>query len=139
MSGAANIVNTLKAKIKETADELEKYEGISEENRAKYNTERKAREEIEAEVLSLNRKIKLMEDNLKRHEDRSASDTVRTFSLICLLQTGVTHRQESDRLGQIVPVRGQEAGHRDSVRDHRGEDRAPGETSGGRQGDRRGE
>ena len=71
MSGAASIVNTLKAKIKETADELEKYEGISEETRAKYNSERKAREEIEAEVLSLNRKIKLMEDNLKRHEDRS--------------------------------------------------------------------
>ena len=70
MSGPANIVNTLKSKIKETADELEKYEGISEETRAKYNTERKAREEIEAEVLSLNRKIKLMEDNMKRHEDR---------------------------------------------------------------------
>ena len=45
MSGAANIVNTLKSKIKETADELEKYEGISEETRAKYNSERKAREE----------------------------------------------------------------------------------------------
>ena len=70
MSGAASIVNTLKSKIKETADELEKYEGISEENRAKYNAEMKAREEIEAEVLSLNRKIKLLEDNLKRHEDR---------------------------------------------------------------------
>ena len=70
MSGPANIVNTLKSKIKETADELEKYEGISEETRAKYNSERKAREEIEAEVLSLNRKIKLMEDNMKRHEDR---------------------------------------------------------------------
>ena len=70
MSGPANIVNTLKSKIKETADELEKYEGICEETRDKYNTERKAREEIEAEVLSLNRKIKLMEDNMKRHEDR---------------------------------------------------------------------
>ena len=34
MSGAAsNIVATLKAKIKETADELEKYEGMCEENR----------------------------------------------------------------------------------------------------------
>lgn len=35
MSGAAgNIVATLKAKIKETADELEKYEGMCEENRS---------------------------------------------------------------------------------------------------------
>lgn len=34
MSGAAgNIVATLKSKIKETADELEKYEGMCEENR----------------------------------------------------------------------------------------------------------
>ena len=70
MSGAANIVNTLKTKIKENADELEKFEGICEETRVKYNEERKAREEIDNEVLSLNRKIKLLEDNLKRNEDR---------------------------------------------------------------------
>lgn len=71
MSGAASsIVSTLKSKIKETADELEKYEGINEENRVRYNEERKAREEIDNEVLSLNRKIKLLEDNVKRNEDR---------------------------------------------------------------------
>ena len=37
MSGAAgNIVATLKAKIKETADELEKYEGMCEEIRSEH-------------------------------------------------------------------------------------------------------
>ena len=90
MSGAAgNIVATLKAKIKETADELEKYEGMCEENRweqifvihvhkvtlaacrVRYREEQKAAEEIDTEVLSLNRKIKLLEDNIKRNEDRS--------------------------------------------------------------------
>ena len=37
MSGAAsNIVATLKSKIKETADELEKYEGVCEETRVRW-------------------------------------------------------------------------------------------------------
>jgi len=79
MSGAAgNIVATLKAKIKETADELEKYEGMCEENRVRYREEQKAAEEIDTEVLSLNRKIKLLEDNIKRNEDRSESDSFLT-------------------------------------------------------------
>ena len=103
MSGAAgNIVATLKAKIKETADELEKYEGMCEENRweqwldiskiinnvnheiniaacrVRYREEQKAAEEIDTEVLSLNRKIKLLEDNIKRNEDRSGSDSFLT-------------------------------------------------------------
>ena len=39
----------------------------------RYNEERKAREEIDSEVLSLNRKIKLLEDNIKRKEDRWAA------------------------------------------------------------------
>merc|ERR1711892_961508 len=67
---AAGIVNTLKTKIKENAEELEKFEVITEENRNKYNAEKKNREETEAEVLAMNRKIKLLEDNLKRNEDR---------------------------------------------------------------------
>ena len=67
---AAGIVNTLKAKIKDNADELEKYEILTEENKKKYNDEKKLREEVEAEVLSLNRKIKLLEDNVRRNEDR---------------------------------------------------------------------
>lgn len=70
MRMAAGIVNTLKSKIKENADELEKYEVLTEENRNKYNTEKKLREEVEAEVLAMQRKIKLLEDNLKRNEDR---------------------------------------------------------------------
>ena len=67
---AASIVNTLKNKIKDNADELEKYEVLTEETRNKYNAEKKLREETEAEVLAMNRKIKLLEDNLKRNEDR---------------------------------------------------------------------
>ena len=40
MSGAAsNIVATLKSKIKETADELEKYEGVCEETRVRCGTQ----------------------------------------------------------------------------------------------------
>merc|ERR1712042_360354 len=69
-SMAASIVNTLKNKIKDNADELEKYEVLTEETRNKYNAEKKLREETEAEVLAMNRKIKLLEDNLKRNEDR---------------------------------------------------------------------
>ena len=37
----------------------------------RYREEQKAAEEIDTEVLSLNRKIKLLEDNIKRNEDRS--------------------------------------------------------------------
>ena len=98
MSGPANIVNTLKSKIKETADELEKYEGISEETRAKYNTERKAREEIEAEVLSLNRKIKLMEDNMKRHEDRWGPTQISLCNFSFLQLPGVNMMWYGDSL-----------------------------------------
>ena len=39
--------------------------------RVRYREEQKAAEEIDTEVLSLNRKIKLLEDNVKRNEDRS--------------------------------------------------------------------
>ena len=67
---AAGIVNTLKTKIKDNADELEKNQELTEETRQKYNEEKKLREETEAEVNAINRKIKLLEDNLKRNEDR---------------------------------------------------------------------
>ena len=67
---AAGIVDILKNKIKENAEELEKYEVLTEETRNKYNAEKKQREETEAEVNAMNRKIKLLEDNMKRNEDR---------------------------------------------------------------------
>ena len=41
--------------------------------RVRYREEQKAAEEIDTEVLSLNRKIKLLEDNIKRNEDRSGT------------------------------------------------------------------
>ena len=48
----------------------------------RYREEQKAAEEIDTEVLSLNRKIKLLEDNIKRNEDRS--DTLSQEALYCL-------------------------------------------------------
>ena len=67
---AAGIVNTLKTKIKENAEELEKYEILAEENRKKFDAEKKVREETEAEVSALQRKIKLLEDSVERSNDR---------------------------------------------------------------------
>merc|ERR1719315_386107 len=67
---AAGIVSTLKTKIKESAEELEKYETLAEENKKKFLSERKSREEAEAEVSAMQRKIKLMEDKLEKNEDR---------------------------------------------------------------------
>eukprot|EP00092_Neocalanus_flemingeri_P022900 GFUD01024827.1.p1 GENE.GFUD01024827.1~~GFUD01024827.1.p1 ORF type:complete len:248 (+),score=96.94 GFUD01024827.1:257-1000(+) len=67
---AAGIVDVLKTKIKENAQELENYEVLTEDTRNKYNAEKKLREETESEVLAMNRKIRLLEDNLKRNEDR---------------------------------------------------------------------
>jgi len=67
---AAGIVNTLKTKIKENAEELEKYEVLAEENRKKFDAEKKVREETEAEVSALQRKIKLLEDSVERSNDR---------------------------------------------------------------------
>merc|ERR1712109_399836 len=70
MGAAAGIVNTLKTKIKENAEELEKYEVLAEENRKKFDAEKKVREETEAEVSALQRKIKLLEDSVERSNDR---------------------------------------------------------------------
>jgi len=67
---AAGIVNTLKTKIKENAEELEKYEVLAEETKTKLTAEKKLREETENEVCALQRKIKLLEDNVERNEDR---------------------------------------------------------------------
>ena len=67
---AAGIVNTLKTKIKENAEELEKYEVLSEDTRKKVTSEKKLREESEAEVSAMQRKIKLLEDNIERNQDR---------------------------------------------------------------------
>merc|ERR1712215_97905 len=67
---AAGIVNTLKNKIRENADELEKYEVLTEETKIKYEDEKKVREETEGEVYAMKRKIKLLGDNLKRNNDR---------------------------------------------------------------------
>ena len=62
----------------------------------RYNEERKAREEIDSEVLSLNRKIKLLEDNIKRKEDRwAATDQAPCLHVMC--QAGADVGEESVR------------------------------------------
>ena len=57
--------------------------------RVRYREEQKAAEEIDTEVLSLNRKIKLLEDNIKRNEDRSDTRIPRSF--ILSLKTLIQH------------------------------------------------
>ena len=57
--------------------------------RVRYREEQKAAEEIDTEVLSLNRKIKLLEDNIKRNEDRS--DTRIPTGFILSLKTLIQH------------------------------------------------
>merc|ERR550519_2119916 len=69
---AAGIVNTLKTKIKENAEELEKYEVLAEETKTKLTAEKKLREETENEVCALQRKIKLLEDNVERKYESTA-------------------------------------------------------------------
>jgi len=67
---AAGIVNTLKTKIKENAEDLEKYEILAEETKKKVTSEKKLRDEAENEVSAMQRKIKLLEDNIERNQDR---------------------------------------------------------------------
>jgi len=67
---AAGIVTTLKTKIKENAEDLEKYEILAEETRKKVTSEKKLRDEAENEVSAMQRKIKLLEDNIERNQDR---------------------------------------------------------------------
>jgi len=67
---ASQIVNTLKTKIKENDEELQKYEALAQENREKYQNEKKLAEDVEVELLSLQRKIRLLEDKKDSEDER---------------------------------------------------------------------
>jgi len=67
---AAEIVNTLKNRIKENDEQVHHYEALAEDTRMKFQTERKLADEAEAEVFSLQRKIRLMEDRRDKVVDR---------------------------------------------------------------------
>merc|ERR1712240_412341 len=70
MMAASQIVNTLKTKIKENDEELQKYEALAQENREKYQNEKKNAEDVEVELLSLQRKIRLLEDKKDSVDER---------------------------------------------------------------------
>ena len=96
---AAEIVTTLKNRIKvgikpsrsdtetqtETAQEnderLQYYESEAEENRRKYEAEKRAADESEAEVLSLQRKIRLLEDRRDKLEERLETTNIQELLL----------------------------------------------------------
>ena len=67
---ASQIVTTLKNKIKENDEELERFMNLAEENKSKYSVEKKRAEDVENEMLSLQRKIRLLEDKKDSVEDR---------------------------------------------------------------------
>ena len=54
---ASQIVATLKNKIKESDDALARYQEEAEENKEMYLKERKLADEVESDLLSLNRKV----------------------------------------------------------------------------------
>ena len=66
-----------------------------------HGLKKKLREEVEAEVLAMQRKIKLLEDNLKRNEDRLDLMTGKS-------QTASDRLQESEDkrfVGSVCPLR----------------------------------
>ena len=60
---ASQIVTTLKNKIKESDDELARIREEAEENREKYLKEKKEADEVEADLLALNRKVHLLSNS----------------------------------------------------------------------------
>ena len=60
---ASQIVTTLKNKIKESDDELARIREEAEENREKYLKEKKEADDVEADLLSLNRKVHLLSNS----------------------------------------------------------------------------
>ena len=54
---ASQIVITLKNKIKESDDQLARFQEEAEENREKYHKEKQEADEVEADLLALNRKV----------------------------------------------------------------------------------
>merc|ERR1711892_569211 len=90
---ASGIVNTLKTKIKENAEALEKYEVLAEENKKKLTSEKKVREEAESEVSAMQRKIKLLEDNLERNQNRLEVITINLQNATETLESSDDGRQ----------------------------------------------
>ena len=62
----SNILDVLKKKMRQTKEEMEKYKEEGEDLRRKLQVELKRREEAEGEVDALNRRIKLLEEDLER-------------------------------------------------------------------------
>ena len=66
----------------ENDEKLLHYESEAEETRKKCEAEKRAADESEAEVLSLQRKIRLLEDRRDKLEDRLETTTIQELLLL---------------------------------------------------------
>lgn len=71
------LLDVLRKKIRQTKEDMEKFKDECEEYHMKLQNEVKRREEAESEVASLNRRIRLLEENLDRSEERLKAATVK--------------------------------------------------------------
>ncbi|CAG0923030.1 unnamed protein product [Notodromas monacha] len=77
LQNSGSVLDVLKKKMRQSRDEMEKYQEESEENFRQWNLEKKRREDAEAEVAALNRRIQLLEEDLERSEERLNTATTK--------------------------------------------------------------
>jgi len=100
---AEAIVSTLKSKIKANDEELHMFQEKCEDVRAQLNNEIKEREEADAEMNNLQRKLKMMEEKNEKNEER--------YEIINnKLQSASDHFAESDDRRQTVETLYQSTG-----------------------------
>jgi len=71
----SNLLDVLKTKMRQTKEECEKFREEAEDLERKFKGETQRREEADGEVSALNRRIRLLEEDLERSEERLAIET----------------------------------------------------------------